>query len=182
MKKRQGLITFLTAATFGAYSLFGTNVSHSQNYQDYNPNDPVYMIHKGIADRDSSILRDPILNHGGVETLVATDDTVYVEKKIFFEKEKTSIAKEEKWYDKPVLGINGITAKRFGIASLITTGVYLISDQVSKHNDKHHTHKPQSNDDEEGVQGNGRTDEGSTGTPNVQGGNNGGSMGGGRTE
>lgn len=44
--------------------------------------------------------------------------------------------KQASWYDKPVFGINGITAKRFAIGSAVLMGFYFIADNVSKQNDK----------------------------------------------
>jgi len=54
---------------------------------------------------------------------------------------KTLEAKTNKWYNKPIFGIQGITAKNIFATSAALTSIYFISDMTSKHNDKKHSHK-----------------------------------------
>lgn len=145
--------------------------AQEKKFKDYKDGNPVVMIHSDIADTtqiEGNSLKNYLIKEGGAESVVKTPktitntiiktDTVYIREKTpnqirtvnSSSKSLESKAENaEKWYNKRIFGVSGLTAKTIFCTSAALTSIYFISDSISKHNDKNHTHDNKQNTPED---------------------------------
>ncbi|MDO8623361.1 MAG: hypothetical protein Q7R52_03875 [archaeon] len=146
--KANRLINYGLAFSLGLANLTPVVYSQENKFRDYKDGDQVMMIHSNTADstmvEEGLNLRGYMKNNGGAESVVRTPtvitktDTLYVKEKLPQQIKLTSLEAKastgKHWY-------NSNWFKFFVLPSVGLTASYFISDQVSKSNDKHHTHE-----------------------------------------